>query len=151
MDGQRHLQKLAELWSKGFEIDWTRLYQEEKPRRMSLPTYPFAKDRYWIPEPDHPVTSVNTESRLHPLLHRNTSDLLEQKFSTILNGDEFFLADHIVRNKRVLPGAAYLEMARAAAELAAAPLAAEYTAKTGISLRYISWIRQAVHKKSRCV
>ncbi|MGS2798364.1 SDR family NAD(P)-dependent oxidoreductase [Bacillus velezensis] len=139
--------KLAELWSKGFEIDWTRLYQEEKPRRMSLPTYPFAKERYWIPEPDHPVTSVNTESRLHPLLHRNTSDLLEQKFSTILNGDEFFLADHIVRNKRVLPGAAYLEMARAAAELAAAPLAAGYTAKTGISLRYISWIRQAVHKK----
>ncbi len=70
--------KLAELWSKGFEIDWTRLYREEKPRRMSLPTYPFAKERYWIPEPDHPVTSVNTESRLHPLLHRNTSDLLEQ-------------------------------------------------------------------------
>lgn len=81
------------------------------------------------------------------MLHRNTSDLLEQKFSTILNGDEFFLADHIVRNKRVLPGAAYLEMARAAAELVAAPLAAEYTAKTGISARYISWIRQAVHKK----
>ncbi|MDJ1630892.1 hypothetical protein QNN00_12985 [Bacillus velezensis] len=44
MDGQRHLQKLAELWSKGFEIDWTRLYREEKPRRMSLPTYPLQRN-----------------------------------------------------------------------------------------------------------
>ncbi|HET8798418.1 MAG TPA: SDR family NAD(P)-dependent oxidoreductase, partial [Thermoanaerobaculia bacterium] len=59
---------------------------------------------------------------IHPLLHRNTSDLVEQRYSSTFTGDEFFLADHQVRGdgggRRVLPGVAYLEMARAAVEQA---------------------------------
>ncbi|HRL21272.1 MAG TPA: SDR family NAD(P)-dependent oxidoreductase [Alcaligenes sp.] len=51
---------------------------------------------------------------LHPLLHSNTSDLSEQRFSTRLTGGEFFLAHHRLGGRRVLPGVAYLEMARAA-------------------------------------
>src|SRR5260370_28694640 len=58
---------------------------------------------------------------LHPLLHRNTSDLSEQRYSSIFTGEEFFLVDHQVKvdghaSQRVLPGVAYLEMARAAIE-----------------------------------
>jgi acyl transferase domain-containing protein/acyl carrier protein len=41
--------KLLELWVKGLAFDWERLYPTAKPRRISLPTYPFAKGRYWIP------------------------------------------------------------------------------------------------------
>ena len=60
-------------------------------------------------------------SVLHPLLHRNTSDLSEQRFSSTLTGGEFFLMDHQVvvsgqGPQKVLPAVAYLEMARAAAE-----------------------------------
>ena len=40
--------KLVDLWAKGLAFDWTRLYGERKPRRICLPTYPFAKERYWI-------------------------------------------------------------------------------------------------------
>ena len=40
--------KLLELWVKGLSFDWQRLYGEAKPRRISLPTYPFAKERHWI-------------------------------------------------------------------------------------------------------
>ena len=40
--------KLLELWVKGLSFDWQRLYGEAKPRRISLPTYPFAKERYWV-------------------------------------------------------------------------------------------------------
>ena len=35
---------------KGWSFDWQRLYGEAKPRRISLPTYPFARERYWIEE-----------------------------------------------------------------------------------------------------
>ncbi|WP_155985414.1 type I polyketide synthase, partial [Paenibacillus maysiensis] len=42
--------KLVDLWVKGLELDWNKLYGEHKPRRISLPTYPFAKQRYWVPE-----------------------------------------------------------------------------------------------------
>src|SRR5262249_40297373 len=54
----------------------------------------------------------------HPPLNANTADLQEQRFSTRLWGEEFFLADHVVRGHRVLPAVAYLEMARAAVEKA---------------------------------
>ncbi len=63
--------------------------------------------------------AVHTRVRpalLHPLLHENTSDLSEQRFSSRFSGEEFFLADHVVRGRRILPGVAYLEMVRAAVE-----------------------------------
>ena len=41
--------KLLDLWVKGLVFDWNRLYGENKPRRISLPTYPFARERYWAP------------------------------------------------------------------------------------------------------
>ena len=40
--------KLLELWVKGWSLDWQRLYAEVKPRRIALPSYPFAKERYWV-------------------------------------------------------------------------------------------------------
>jgi len=39
---------LLELWVQGVSVQWERLYGEDMPRRISLPTYPFAKERYWI-------------------------------------------------------------------------------------------------------
>ncbi|MFH0348563.1 SDR family NAD(P)-dependent oxidoreductase [Bacillus vallismortis] len=38
---------VAEHWVSGKEVDWKFMYPEEKPFRISLPTYPFAKERYW--------------------------------------------------------------------------------------------------------
>ena len=125
---QKKLSKLLEMWVKGLEVDWSRLYGEGKPQRMSLPVYPFAKERYWI------ETGAGGEAGagkwgaagsvvLHPLLQRNTSDLSEQRYSTTFTGEEFFLRDHRVRREdgreeKILPGVAYLEMARAAIEQA---------------------------------
>jgi acyl transferase domain-containing protein len=57
-------------------------------------------------------------SQLHPLLHANISTIREQKFLTTFTGNEYFLADHIVDGKKILPGVAYVEMALNAAEIA---------------------------------
>ncbi|AJQ25406.1 SDR family NAD(P)-dependent oxidoreductase [Pelosinus fermentans] len=134
--------KILDLWVKGLIIDWSKFYGDIKPRRISLPTYPFAKERYWVPEIETRVSSkiANQEivNLIHPLLHQNTSDLSEQRFSSIFTGQEFFLEDHIVKGQRVLPGVAYLEMARAAVEQATGRLAGD---KTGIQLENVVWIR----------
>ena len=45
---KRKLSKLVDLWVKGLTFDWNRLYEESKPRRISLPTYPFASNRYFF-------------------------------------------------------------------------------------------------------
>lgn len=47
---ERSLYKLGEWWSCGEKIDWSILYKDSKPHRISLPSYPFAKERYWIEE-----------------------------------------------------------------------------------------------------
>lgn len=41
--------KVAEVWALGWDLDWMRLYPERRPRRVSLPTYPFAREKYWLP------------------------------------------------------------------------------------------------------
>nr|ATX68126.1 malonyl CoA-acyl carrier protein transacylase [Nostoc sp. UHCC 0450] len=40
--------KLLNLWVRGFTIDWQKFYPKGKPRHLSLPTYPFAKEYYWF-------------------------------------------------------------------------------------------------------
>jgi polyketide synthase PksM len=42
--------KLLELWAKGINLDWEKLYTGKMPHRISLPTYPFAKEHYWASE-----------------------------------------------------------------------------------------------------
>ena len=119
------LPRLLDLWVKGLDLDWSRLYGDARPRRMSLPVYPFAKERYWIDASagTHAPGRGAATAALHPLLHSNTSDLLEQRYSSTFTGEESFLADHRVKvgagtAHRVLPGVVYLEMARAAIERA---------------------------------
>ncbi|HET8842829.1 MAG TPA: beta-ketoacyl synthase N-terminal-like domain-containing protein, partial [Ktedonobacteraceae bacterium] len=41
--------RLLKLWVDGIDVDWHRLYGDARPSRISLPTYPFARVRYWIP------------------------------------------------------------------------------------------------------
>ncbi|MCX7921058.1 MAG: SDR family NAD(P)-dependent oxidoreductase [Clostridia bacterium] len=138
----RKFAKLIELWVKGLFFDWNKLYGSIKPRRISLPTYPFGRDRYWIPEKS--VKPADIPHSIHPLLNQNTSDLLEQRFTSTFTGTEFFLENHVVKGQRVLPGVAYLEMAREAVERAAG-------AQKGsgrVRLKNVVWTQPAVVEKN---
>jgi acyl transferase domain-containing protein/aryl carrier-like protein len=45
------LTALGRLWLRGVEIDWSGLRAQERRHRISLPTYPFQRERYWIEPP----------------------------------------------------------------------------------------------------
>jgi acyl transferase domain-containing protein len=64
--------RLLDLWVKGLAFDWQRLYENgsytaTRPKRVSLPTYPFAPQRYWIdaivptPAPSQPAPAQRLE------------------------------------------------------------------------------------------
>lgn len=115
--------KLLELWVNGIDLNWDTVYSTEKFQKLSLPTYPFARDRYWIPEVEETrkseVESMSgSQSVLHPLVHTNTSNMNVQKYTTVFESDEFFIADHRIGDEPLLPAVTYLEMARAAVEQA---------------------------------
>ena len=42
------LTALAELWLAGQTIDWPALYRQQRRRMLSLPTYPFERQRHWV-------------------------------------------------------------------------------------------------------
>ncbi|EJQ38331.1 hypothetical protein IEE_05057, partial [Bacillus cereus BAG5X1-1] len=106
---------LSNLYVKQYNLNWRNFFHSHMHRRIPLPTYPFNGDRYWLPEIEGKQTSDGSQvSSINPLLHQNTSNLSEQRFSSTFTGREFFLADHVVNGHKTLPGVAYLEMARAA-------------------------------------
>jgi len=113
------LATLAELFRRGVAIDWNALYPDPPARRLRLPVYAFERHRFWLPETEAVYDSGNRRREddnphFHPLLHRNAPSLDLQRFLSVFDGSEFFLADHLVRGQRTLPGVAYLEMVRAA-------------------------------------
>jgi acyl transferase domain-containing protein/aryl carrier-like protein len=57
------LENLGELYVRGLNIDWNGFYTGQQYCRVSLPTYPFERKRYWIDrkkEAKKPVINVNT-------------------------------------------------------------------------------------------
>ncbi len=142
------LSSLVELWVKGLDVHWSKLYGETTPRRMSLPTYPFAKDRHWIemPQGERAAAKGVVAAVLHPLLHSNTSELSQQSYSSAFSGEEFFLRDHQVAGQRILPAAACLEMARVAVQRSA-----HASEETLLELRDVVWAQPIVVSASKQV
>ena len=72
---RKKLPKLLELWVNGLDFDWKRIYEGATPRRMSLPTYPFARQRYWIdtPQPVATAAAAATASTVVPLRRVNAA------------------------------------------------------------------------------
>ena len=59
---QHRYDDLLDLWTRGFAFDWNRLYGATKPRKISLPTYPFARERYWLDTNAQPVAVRGSRS-----------------------------------------------------------------------------------------
>ncbi|MGZ5060152.1 MAG: SDR family NAD(P)-dependent oxidoreductase, partial [Methylobacter sp.] len=47
-DHQVVLAALGKLWLAGASVDWFAVHEPMKPSRITMPTYPFERQRYWI-------------------------------------------------------------------------------------------------------
>ncbi len=55
IDNQQILQGLANLYVQGYKINWDNFASELNYQKISLPTYPFQRQRYWIDESNKAV------------------------------------------------------------------------------------------------
>ncbi len=61
------LNTAGRLWCAGVSINWSALHTNERHQRISLPTYPFERKRYWkFPERQsmHSATSILSDKKL---------------------------------------------------------------------------------------
>jgi acyl transferase domain-containing protein/pimeloyl-ACP methyl ester carboxylesterase/acyl carrier protein len=137
----RNLAVIADLYVQGYRLEFTKLFTNRTYFRISLPTYPFARETYWAFGPNLKVTGYIKETGsvatyLHPLLHQNTSDFSGQRFSSTFTGQESFMTDHMETGQRILPGLIFLEMMRAAFVQAMSTLVEEGTL---IRMKEVVW------------
>ena len=59
------LDKLLEQWVIGLSVDWESFYPSAAPNRVSLPTYPFARERYWLDVAPSQPSGVVTAQTCH--------------------------------------------------------------------------------------
>jgi len=118
-DWQQLLQSLGELYVRGVSIDWAEFDQDLQQSKVPLPTYPFQRQRYWCcdrqPNWMVPASALKPEySLLGQSLDLAASDSIY--FEHYLGpNNPAYLADHCIQGITILPAAAYVEMALAAA------------------------------------
>lgn len=118
-DGWRtFLRSVGSLYEMGATVDFGALYERAGRRRVPLPTYPFRGARFWVDEPaEDQGTGVGFEDARHPLLgarFRTSGD--EQVFQAEWSTETLpFLADHVLFGTPVVPAAAFVVAASAAA------------------------------------
>ncbi|MEU5718128.1 SDR family NAD(P)-dependent oxidoreductase [Streptomyces sp. NPDC020403] len=130
---------LAELYCQGYELAWENLFDDRPLPCVSLPGYPFARETYWADAATAGRAAPHARpasAALHPLLDSNDSTLRSQRFGKRLSASEFFLRDHVVGGRILLPGVAHMEMAYTASRLA--------TGCDHVILRGIIWGRPVV-------
>ena len=58
------LSSLGQLWASGAAVDWEGFHRTERRARVSLPTYPFERQSYWIgARPGETPAAVQHEAR----------------------------------------------------------------------------------------
>ena len=101
----RFVEAVGEAYEAGLPISFPGLFAGERRRRLSLPTYPFQRERHWVRAPQRRRPPAG-----HPLLgtRRDARDG-RVSFESELSGENpGWLGDHRVLGEVVAPGALFL-------------------------------------------
>ncbi|MDZ8033646.1 type I polyketide synthase [Nostoc sp. DedSLP04] len=114
---QQLLANLAQLYVRGVAIDWFGFEQDYARHKVTLPTYPFQRQRYWVERQgdtaDSPI-AASTSITGHPLLGRQVylASSQEIRFESEISSDRpAYIQYHRVYDQVILPAASFFEMA----------------------------------------
>ena len=112
--GSQMLSSLGALFVLGAKPDWGAFDRPYRRSRVALPTYPFQRQRHWLPvarkwaqKAGHPLLGMHVPLAGHPGEHIWSGEISLERCP--------WIADHRVQGVAVMPATAYVEMAIAAA------------------------------------
>ncbi len=134
--GPEHfLAALAKAHAAGVEVEWGAFFKGSGARAVPLPTYPFQRKRFWPAQP--PGGRAAGDSDEHPLLWatiEHPGSGMVTLTGRISLRSHAWLADHAFSDAVLLPGTAFLEIARQAARQVGLETIAELTLQAPLLL-----------------
>ncbi|NEO82205.1 KR domain-containing protein, partial [Moorena sp. SIO4G3] len=87
---QQMLSSLGKLYVKGAKIDWSGFDSDYNRQKVTLPTYPFQRERYWVETTEnkhkqHQNTENISEIPIIKLLTQGKTEALTQQLETVAN------------------------------------------------------------------
>ncbi len=110
-DVQHILETIGSLFMSGVPVNFNRVFWESYYRRVSLPLYPFRRDRYWLRSNTTVDSPRKTQPSFHPVLGRAVSIEPRKAVFESSIGATHPWTDHRILGATVFPGSGYLEMA----------------------------------------
>ncbi|MFC7535637.1 SDR family NAD(P)-dependent oxidoreductase, partial [Actinoplanes sp. GCM10030250] len=130
------LTAVAQLWTAGLPVDWARIQPAAEP--AELRTYPFQRDRYWLETVRRlDPADLGQTATGHPVLRAvvESAGTGEVLFTGSVSRKSLgWLADHVVQDTVVLPGAAMADWALSAGQRLGSPHLAELTLEAPLVL-----------------
>ncbi len=112
---------VGEMWARGVDVDWAHACREGSGRascaqRVELPSYAFQRERHWLEDTAgaRGLAAAGQAAAEHPLL--SASIELADEQTRLFTGRwslqaPAWVADHVVLDAPVVPGAAFVEVA----------------------------------------
>lgn len=131
---------LAQLYVRGTDVPWEDLYRDEEHYKAALPTYYFDRISCWAAPK---ISKINPEEsavkkKIHPAIDKVlVSSYDETIFLARFSLDKhWFVREHKIMGKNIVPGTAYIEIVRAAC--------AEYFGTDQIEISSLTFIQPLV-------
>ncbi|WP_436792075.1 SDR family NAD(P)-dependent oxidoreductase, partial [Yinghuangia sp. YIM S10712] len=132
------LASLGALHVRGVPVDWEAVLAGSGARAVDLPTYPFQRERYWLAaSTGADVSAAGQTAADHPLLGAAVE--LADGAGLVLTGriaprTHTWLGEHTLHGTRVLPAAAFAELAVRAGDHVGCPALDRLDADTPLAL-----------------
>lgn len=125
---------IAKTWTEGNEVNWEEM--DSGAEKIDFPTYPFAKESYRI-------TTLESRNKgtISKTLDENLSTLQKQIYTKEVYKNDFYLENHIVDGKEILPGVFYLQLVNEAAKLS-------FSTDKAV-IRDVTWLKPIIIDSSR--
>lgn len=107
-------QAAGQLWLRGIPIEWPVVQATDRParRRLPLPTYPFQRRRYWLPDGSAPAAGPPRRADGPRIVPIDLPSPPPWTRSVTAVGDHIgdLLGEHVVHGHRVAPGVVHIEL-----------------------------------------
>ncbi|MEV4057771.1 type I polyketide synthase [Amycolatopsis sp. NPDC049688] len=146
---RRLLTSTAELFVRGVAVDWRGMLPAVPPGRVTLPTYAFDQEHYWLQpaDADTDAASLGQAAAEHPLLGavvslpRSGEIVFTSRLSVRTHP---WLAGHTIGGAVVLPGSGLGELAVRAGDEAGCSVLDELTIETSLGVPETGGVRVQV-------